>query len=103
MVAVLRDALDCLEKNRSATTAHAQNLFRRAIRWFLADEADWPYSFEQICATLDLDSDAVLERLRLARTEHAQLIGSCASGTHRVLLGDVRGHPERSGTRATHG
>ena len=30
--------------------------------------ADWPYSFERICAVLDLDANAVRDRLRLAPT-----------------------------------
>ena len=66
MIAVLQDALDCVEKYRCATSAHGRRLFHEAKRWLLADEADWPYSFECICGALDLDSNAVRQRLRVA-------------------------------------
>ena len=65
MIAVLHDALDCVEKYRFATNNRGRRLFREAKEWFLADEADWPYSFECICGILDLDSDAVRQRLRV--------------------------------------
>ena len=67
MMAVLRDALDCLEDYRFATDAQGQRLFSEAEQWFLDYEAHWPYSFECICAALDLDSEAVRQRLRLDR------------------------------------
>ncbi len=66
MIAVLHDALDCLEKYRSATGSQGRRLFREAKQWFLADETQWPYSFECICGVLDLDSNAVRQRLGVA-------------------------------------
>jgi hypothetical protein len=66
MIAVLHDALDCLEKYRLATSRYGRRLFHEAKQWFLADEADWPYSFECICGVLDLDANAVRQRLRVA-------------------------------------
>ncbi len=32
----------------------------------LAEETDWPYSFERICGTLDLDANAVRRCLRVS-------------------------------------
>ena len=66
MIAVLQDALDCIEKYRYATDTHGRRLFQEAKQWFLADETDWPYSFECICGALDLDADAVRQHLRVA-------------------------------------
>lgn len=66
MIAVLHDAIECLEKYRVAVSTESRHLFREAQRWFLADEADWPYSFESICGVLDLDSNAVRQRLGVA-------------------------------------
>jgi hypothetical protein len=65
MIAVLHDALDCVEKYRCATGTNGRRLFHEATQWFLAEETNWPFSFECICAVLDLDSDAVRERLRV--------------------------------------
>lgn len=66
MLAVLHDALDCIEKYRFATSNLGRRLFNEAQQWFLAEEAHWPYSFESICGVLDLDSNAVRQRLRVA-------------------------------------
>lgn len=66
MLAVFQDALDCIEKYRFAEDPRGRQLFDEAKYWFLADETDWPYSFVCICGVLDLDSNAVRQRLRLA-------------------------------------
>ena len=66
MIAVLQDALDCVEKYRFAKDPRGRRLFDDAKQWMLAAETDWPYSFECICAVLDLNSDAVRQRLRVA-------------------------------------
>ncbi len=66
MIAVFHDALDCVLKYRRAANSRDQQLFSEARRWFLADdESSWPYSFEGICAILDLDARAVRQQLRL--------------------------------------
>jgi hypothetical protein len=66
MIAVLRDALDCLEKHRFTTRGEGRRLFDEAKHWFLTNGTEWPYSFECICGVLDLDANAVRERLCLA-------------------------------------
>lgn len=93
MIAVLHDALDCVEKYRFAMNARGRRLFREAAQWFLVDEAGWPYSFECICATLDLDSNAVRERLRLPRdtSPGAALNGYRQMGSVEPLNGDTHG------------
>ena len=63
MIAVLQDAIECVEKYRFATGAEGRRLFREAKEWLLAGEIDWPYSFESICGVLDLDSNAVRQHL----------------------------------------
>jgi hypothetical protein len=78
MIAVLHDALDCLEKYRFATGRHGRRLFHDAKQWFLADEPEWPYSFECICGVLDLDSNAVRQRLRVALEQRTSPMGSGA-------------------------
>lgn len=65
MIAVLHDALDCVEKYRSAKDGSGRRLYHEAKQWFLADDSDWPCSFEHICGVLDLDASAVRQRLAL--------------------------------------
>ncbi len=66
MITILHDALDCLTRYRTATDRHGRRLFHQAQEWLLTDDADWPYSFERICAVLDLDRNAVRQRLGIA-------------------------------------
>jgi hypothetical protein len=77
MIAVLHDALDCLNKYRFATASHDRRLFDEAKEWFLADEAKWPYSFECICSVLGLDSTAVRQRLRMESATLISARGTC--------------------------
>ena len=65
MIAVLIDALECLEKHRFATERRECRLFRQARRWFLAGDTQWPYSFERICGALDLDANRILRRIAI--------------------------------------
>lgn len=88
MIAVLHDARDCLEKYRLATNHHGQRLFREASQWFLADEPDWPYSFECICLVLDLDSEAVRRRLRVASVRHAPSASCAAAARPRTRIAE---------------
>jgi len=71
MIAVLQDAIDCVAKHRDAKDHRGRRLFDEATRWLLAEETDWPYSFECICAVLDLDANAVRRALRLPERQSA--------------------------------
>ena len=66
MIAVLQDAIDCVGKYRFTRDPQGRRLFDEAMQWLLAEETDWPYSFECICGVLGLDSNAVRDSLRSA-------------------------------------
>ena len=102
MMAVLQDALDCVEKYRFADDPRGRRLFDEAKQWLLAAEPDWPYSFECICAVLDLDVDAVRQRLRVAPERQAgpraTPDGQCRTGIQQPV---GLGSPQRpNGERA---
>jgi len=84
MIAVLRDALDCLEKYRFATGRQGRRLFYETRRWFLADDTRWPYSFERICGALDLEASAVRRRItmRAVAQRTSRSLETLKSGTH---------------------
>jgi hypothetical protein len=58
MLAVLEDAIRCLEAHTRSGTRRA----REAETWIRANDHDWPFSFVNVCAHLDLDA----KRLRAA-------------------------------------
>ena len=72
MIAVLRDALDCIEKYRFSTEPPGRRIFDEATQWLLANDTDWPYSFQGICGALELDPGAVLRQLGVAPVEQVE-------------------------------
>jgi len=65
MIAVLQDAIDCVEKYRSATDPQGRRDFDEVTQWLLAEETRWLFSFQCICDVLGLDANAVRNHLRL--------------------------------------
>src|SRR5262245_42272508 len=54
MVAILEDAVDCFQKYLWATDNRSRHLRTEAENWVLSDDDSWPFSFVNICHTLDL-------------------------------------------------
>jgi hypothetical protein len=73
VIAILQEAIHSVQKYRFAKDRRGLRLFEEARRWFLAEASDWPYSFESICEVIDLDSNAVRQRLRLAPISQPEL------------------------------
>jgi hypothetical protein len=74
MWAILKDTLNCYHLHADASTVHGQRLFREAERWLLSKDLSWVFSFENVCAVLDIDSEYLrteLRRWRRTRHEHA--------------------------------
>jgi hypothetical protein len=61
MRAVLLDAVECLTGG-SRSRARAQHALE-ARTWVERRDAEWPFSFDNICAALDLDTERVRTRL----------------------------------------
>ena len=66
MLAVLEDAVWCIESGRWRRRFGARRLAAEAEAWVRCDRADWPFSFLNVCDALGIDVDAM--RGRLART-----------------------------------
>jgi hypothetical protein len=70
LAALLMDALLQFEKvQRSRDRRDAQALHELRA-WFYAADENWPFSFENVCAHLNLEPDAI--RARLARVGQAR-------------------------------
>jgi len=55
MLAVLRDAVNCIERYQSGRGTHSLPVSRAALYWVLSHDRTWPFSFENICLALDLN------------------------------------------------
>jgi hypothetical protein len=62
MLAVLLDALDIIAAYHEGRRSQSWGEYQAAVRWIMANDHLWPFSFENICYALDLDRD----RLRAA-------------------------------------
>ena len=77
MLAVLQDAIHCLEAARSDSRAA-----RETEAWIRSDDQEWPFSFLNLCAGLEIDAGQ-LRRELLARTAHRRTPVRTAAGGGR--------------------
>ena len=64
MLAVLQDAVGTLLRHAGSERSGARRLVREVEHWISVRNSDWPFSFENICAALNLDAAALRVRLR---------------------------------------
>ena len=64
MVAVLEDGVTAYMKHAGATDPQRAELFTEAEAWTESDDAVSFYSFQNVCAVLDLDPDYLRRGLR---------------------------------------
>ena len=67
MLAVLEDALQCIERGRRRRRFHARRLAAEAEAWVRSDRRDWLFSFLNVCDVLGFDPDAIRQRLLATR------------------------------------
>jgi hypothetical protein len=68
MRAVLEDALNCFARQFVTDDSRTQDLAREAKEWFLSDDEDWPFSFVNVCAALEMNPEYIRRGLK----QHAQ-------------------------------
>lgn len=73
MAAVLIDALRIFEKG---VRSHRTRLkrFREVEEWFMEDDTEWPYSFQNICSELGLNPETIRDVLQKVRSEEMKPI-----------------------------
>lgn len=70
MLAVLQDAVECLEKYRSSKNAIQQELYQDALNWIRDPSSDWLFCFTTVCDFLGFDPGYLRQSL-LEREEQA--------------------------------
>ena len=61
MLAILKDAVECLEKYRRSRTPIGRELYENALAWVEDRGTDWLFSFSNICDLLGFDPDYLRE------------------------------------------
>lgn len=59
MCAVLEDAITSYQRFLSVSNGRGRAAFKEAENWLMHEKSDWPFSFERICESLDLDPDYI--------------------------------------------
>lgn len=70
MLAVLEEAIATFQRHAIANTRRSERLMEEVEEWVAGVEGEWPFSFENICAALDLDAEYL--RAGMARWKEAE-------------------------------
>ena len=70
MFAVLTDAIECFQKYYGDNAQRRRRLFTEAESWIARRDQTWPYSFENICETLNIDPNYLRMGLARWRIDH---------------------------------
>lgn len=89
MIAIMKDAVECLEKYRGSRNGAGKISYQSAIEWVEDTDTDWLYSFTNICDLLGFDPHYLREQLlkrenryiKPLRTRTHSLASMSASGT----------------------
>jgi hypothetical protein len=55
MIAILKDAVECLNKYRGARSSLGSSQYHNALEWVEDEGTDWLFSFNNICDLLGFD------------------------------------------------
>jgi hypothetical protein len=81
MLAVLENAIEDVVTSRRGTGVNAERLRADALAWMDGDSPDWwPFSFGNICETLEINGAAI--RRRLQRVEPQIVVRKRSHGQH---------------------
>jgi len=57
MIAVFKDAVECLEKYRNSRNSLSRELYQNSLEWIEDQSTEWLFSFDNICGLLGFDPD----------------------------------------------
>jgi hypothetical protein len=80
MLAVLEDAIKCVEKYANVKSGRNRTLFDETIDWIRSKNDEWLFSFENVCDALGLNAGRVRDALL------QMVVGRCRSRTAEQSL-----------------
>ena len=85
MIAILKDAVECLEKYRDAQVSSGQSQYQNALEWVQDSGTEWLFSFTNICDMLGFDPDYMRGMLlqregRSSRAERGKVLAFPTAG-----------------------
>jgi hypothetical protein len=64
MIAILADAINCFQKYAAARNRRNRRVVHEAEKWLMSADRSWPFSFENICDILAIDSQRLRSNLQ---------------------------------------
>ena len=89
MIAILKDAVECLNKYRGARSSLGSTQYQNALEWVQDEGTEWLFSFNNICDLLGFDPDYLRKVLikkesRYANSARGKIYSlPVANGSHR--------------------
>jgi len=99
MLAVLEDAIRCIENGRWQRRFGARRLAAEAEAWVRCDRVDWPFSFLNICEALGIDVETMRRRLLIRHPAPGDHTHAGRRQPMAIARGQVcaHGQPRREG------
>ena len=82
MLAVLKDAVECLEKYRRSRVSTSRELYHNALAWVEDKNTDWLFSFTNVCDLLGFDPDYLRESLLKREHKNTKMVASKAASSY---------------------
>ena len=93
MLAVLEDGIRCFQEHLRNPRVRPRLLARQAERWIRSKDWEWPFSFNNVCESLELNPECLRTKLLQPREEGAAPAKPRSS--HRVYRLTPRVKPPR--------
>ncbi len=90
MLAVMEDAIATFQKSLPEANRRQRRLLRETEEWIRATDRSWPFSFENICAALDIEVDYLRQGLFKWKTAQQTLYKESRSTRAPVLHSPFR-------------
>ncbi len=74
MRSVLKDAVECFQKQFGTPRFRDYRIAREAEQWFLTDDYQWPFSFVNICSVLGINPEYIRRGLNKQKAERPVVI-----------------------------
>jgi len=93
MLAVLEEALVTFQRGLNSPRAEHRRHFHEVDRWIKSGDTDWPFAFENVCASLHIDPDYIRAGLKRLKFNALAAGGRAvrSAGLRRERIYDRRG------------
>jgi hypothetical protein len=79
MIAILKDAVECLDKYRGSGNSTGRSHYQNALEWVQDEGTEWLFSFTNICDLLGFDPDYLRQVLLKRENQHVKPVRAARS------------------------